>query len=171
MLALFETLFDIIRLKKGPDAIPYSWALCLIAMTLWLASGLVATILTDGMTDQHFLVGTFTGVVALACYAGILVTDGRIPRLLQTMTAILGCGAVINFLLIAADVFLSAFLGARISGLAALLLLLWSIVVKGHIISRAIDRKLLAGIVAATAVFALQLYLYLLLKPAAAVTA
>ena len=39
MLALFLTLFDIIRLRKGPEAIPYSWALCLVVLTIWMVAG------------------------------------------------------------------------------------------------------------------------------------
>lgn len=165
MLALFQTLFDIIRLRKGPDAIPYSWLLCLLALTLWMLAGLAITLMTGEMSDRDFLVGTFTGVVALACYAAILVASGQTPRLLQTVTAILGCWAIISFLFVAGTVVFSFFLSENATNLVVTLILLWSIPVEGHIIARAIAAHWYVGIVVAMAVFILQLYLYALLNP------
>ena len=167
MLALFETLFDIIRLKKGPVAIPYSWLVCLIVMTLWLFAGLALTVMTEGLGERDFLIGTLTGVVGLACYASIVVLSGYTPRLLQTVTAILGCGAVLSFLSLAGNVFLSPFLSENITSLIVTLILLWSIPVEGHIIALAIGRHWYVGIVAAMSVFVFQLFLYSLLNPAA----
>ena len=63
VVALFETLFSIIRLKKGPDAIPYSWPLCLITLTMWLFAGLGMTAMTEELDGRDFLLGTFIGVV------------------------------------------------------------------------------------------------------------
>ena len=167
MLALFETLFAIIRLKKGPDAIPYSWFLCLITMTMWLFAGLAMTAVTEELGEADFLLGTFTGVVGLACYASIIVLSGHTPRLLQTVTAILGCGAMLSLLFIAGDVLLSPILSASVANLVVTLILLWSIPVEGHIIARAIDRHWYVGIVAAMAVFVFQLFVYALLNPTA----
>ena len=168
MLALFATLFDVIRLRKGPDAIPYSWFLCLITLTLWLLAGLVMTLIIDGMDDQDFLVGTLTGVVGLACYAAIIVTSGYTPRLLQTVTAILGCGAILSFVFIAGRVSLAPILGENTTNLVVTLVLLWSIPVEGHILSRALNRHWYIGIIVAMAVFIFQLYLYSLLNPGTA---
>ena len=167
MLALFQTLFDIIRLRKGPDAIPYSWFLCLIAMTLWLFAGMTMTIMAEELGDKDFLLGTFTGVVGLACYASIVVLSGHTPRLLQTVTAVLGCGAVLSLLFVAGNLVLTPLLSESITNLVLTLILFWSIPVEGHIIARAIDRHWYVGIVAAMAVFVFQLFLYSLLSPAA----
>jgi len=167
VLALFETLFAIIRLKKGPDAIPYSWFLCLITMTMWLFAGLAMTAVTEELGEADFLLGTFTGVVGLACYASIIVLSGHTPRLLQTVTAILGCGAMLSLLFIAGDVLLAPILSASVANLVVTLILLWSIPVEGHIIARAIDRHWYVGIVAAMAVFVFQLFVYALLNPTA----
>lgn len=166
MLALFETLFDIIRLRKGPDAIPHSPVVFAFAMALWLAAGLIMTIMTPELGKHDFLIGTFTGLTGLGCYAGIVLLTGKRPRLLQTVTAILGCGAVLSLLFVAANVFLAPFLSKNITGLVATLILLWSIPVEGHIIARAINRHWYVGIVAAMGVFVFQLFLYTLVDPA-----
>lgn len=165
MLALFETLFEIIRLRKGPDAIPHSPVVFVITMTLWLAAGLIMTIMTPELGQHDFLIGTFTGLCGLSCYAGIIMVTGNKPRLLQTVTAILGCGAILSLLFVAGNVFLSPFLSKNITSLVATLILLWSIPVEGHIIARAISRHWYVGIVAAMAVFFLQLFVYSLIDP------
>ena len=171
MVALLQTLLDIIRLRKGPDAIPYSWILCLLSLTLWLFSGLSMMLLSEGLDDQDFLVGTFTGVVALACYASIIVAMNHTPRLLQTATAVLGCGALLTFIVVACNVFLAPFLSDSLVRIIVTLILLWSIPVEGHILSQAIDRPRLVGIIVAMTVFIFQLYLYSTLNPAATVIA
>ena len=166
MRALFETLFDIIRLRKGPDAIPYSPVVFVVTIGLWLVAGLVMTIMTPDFDKHDFLMGTFTGLCGLGCYAGIVMITGNKPRLLQTVTAILGCGAMLSLLFVVANVFLSPFLSKNITNLVVTLILLWSIPVEGHIIARAINRHWYVGIVAAMAVFTFQLSLYGLVDPA-----
>jgi hypothetical protein len=160
MLALFLTLFDIVRLRKGPEAIPYSWVLCLVVLTLWLLAGFAIALSTERIDDQDFLNSTFTGVVALACYAAIVVSSGHTPRLLQTATAILGCGALISFLYLVETVVLGALVGEPVTTLIAMLIVFWSVPVEGHIIARAIDRHWYVGIAAAMAVFVFQWFLY-----------
>lgn len=165
MLALSATLFDIIRLRKGPDAIPYSWVLCLLTLVMWLFAGLVLTLLIDEMTDRDYVVGTFVGVVGLACYAALVVTMGHTPRLLQALTAVLGCGALITLLFVAGRVFLTPLIGDNLANFVVTLLLLWSVPVEGHILARAINRHWYVGIVVAMAVFIFQYYLLYLLDP------
>lgn len=167
VLALLKTLFDIIRLRKGPDAIPYSWIVTLVSLMLWLVAGFVIAAMTEEMSNEDFLIGTFTGVVGLACYAAIVVLTGHTPRLLQTVTAILGCGAMLSFLFVAGTIALTPLLSAGMTNLVVTLILLWSIPVEGHIIARAIDRHWYVGIVAAMAVFVFQLFLYGVLNPPA----
>ena len=98
-----------------------------------------------------------TGIV---CYAAVVVLGGHSERLLQTITALLGCGALVFFAFVAEYVLFRPFVGERLTGLVANLILLWSVPVEGHIIARAIDRHWYIGISIAIAVFALQYILY-----------
>lgn len=173
MLALIRILFDIVRLRKGPDAIPYSWLACLVVLLLWLLAGLSMTMVTPDMDDADFLYGTFTGVVGLAAYAAVIVSSGHTPRLLQTMTALIGSGALISFMFLAGSVVLPPlfallpFLGQNAANVVVTLFLLWSIPVEGHIVARAIDRHWYLGIAVAMAVFIMQLYVYSAVNPGA----
>lgn len=165
MLALFETLFDIIRLRKGPDAIPHSTMLLSIIIGLWIFAGFVMTLMTPQLDQTDFVIGTVTGIAGLFCYAAIIMLSGHGTRLLQALMAFLGCGAILSLLFVAGNVFLSPFLSANITNLVVTLILLWSVPVEGHIISRTIDRHWYLGVVIAMAVFVFQLILYSLIDP------
>jgi hypothetical protein len=80
--------------------------------------------------------------------------------LLQTIAAILGCGALISFAFVAEYVLFLPFLGEVPTGLIANLILLWSVPVEGHIIARAIERHWYIGILIAIGVFVLQYVVY-----------
>jgi len=166
VLALVETLFDIIRLRKGPDAIPHSTLLFVFITAMWLFAGVVMALLTAELDQKDFLIGTVTGIAGLLCYASIIVLSGKRARLLQAMTALLGCGAVLSLLFVAGNVFLTPFLSASISNIIVTLILLWTVPVEGHIISRTIERHWYVGVVIAMAVFVFQLLLYSVMDPA-----
>lgn len=166
MFALFETLFDIIRLRKGPDAIPRSTILLAIIVTLWLFAGLVMTFMTEELDAKDFIIGTVTGVAGLMCYAAIVVLSGKSARLMQAVMAFLGCGSLISLMFVACNVLLSPFLGDNIVNLVVTLILLWTVPVEGHIISRTIDRHWYVGVVVAMAIFVFQLLLYSVMDPA-----
>jgi hypothetical protein len=78
----------------------------------------------------------------------------------QTLTAIIGCGALLLLAHVTESVLLRPFVGDRFTDLASGLTLLWSIPVEGHIIARAIDRHWYIGILIAIGVFFLQAVIY-----------
>ncbi len=159
-MPLIRTLFDIVLLRKGPDAVPHSGLLLLMVLGLWLFSSLAGLALIDRFDENDFFLGLFSGIVGVACYSVIVVLGGYSARLLQTITALIGCGAVIFLAFVAEYVLFRPFVGERFTGLIAYLILLWSVPVEGHIIARAINRHWYIGILIAIAVFALQYILY-----------
>ncbi|MBT8086504.1 MAG: hypothetical protein KJO46_00650 [Gammaproteobacteria bacterium] len=165
MLILLETLFDIIRLRKGPDAIPGSTVLFAIIVALWLLSGLVMMVTTPELDARDFVIGTITGVAGLLCYAAIVIFSGKRTRLLQTTMALLGCGALLSLAFVAGNLLLTPLLGQSTVNFVVSLILLWAIPVEGHIIARAIDRHWYVGVVVAMAIFVIQLVLYSTMDP------
>ena len=166
MLALIETLFDIIRLRKGPDAIPHSTFLFVIITAMWVIAGAVMTLMTAELDQRDFFIGTLTGIAGLLVYAAIVVLSGRQARLMQAIMAFLGCGALLSLLFVAGNVFLTPFLSENISSLIMTLVLLWTVPVEGHIISRTIERHWYIGVVIAVTIFAFQMILYSVMDPA-----
>ena len=166
MLALIETLFDIIRLRKGPDAIPHSTLLLVIITAMWVIAGAVMTLMTAELDQKDFVIGTLTGIAGLLVYAAIVVLAGKRARLMQAIMAFLGCGALLSLLFVAGNVFLTPLLSKNISSLIMTLVLLWTVPVEGHIISRTIERHWYIGVGIAVAVFAFQMMLYSAMDPA-----
>jgi len=167
VLALIGTLFDIIRLRRGPDAIPHSSFLFVIFGITWLFAGAVMTLTTDELDQRDFIVGSLTGVAGLVCYSAIVMFSGKAARLMQTLMALLGCGALLSFLFVFGNLLLTPILSESLSKVILTLILLWTVPVEGHIISRAIERHWYVGVVMAMTVFILQLMLYSILDPAA----
>jgi len=72
----------------------------------------------------------------------------------------------LSLLFVAGNVLLTPFLSDSISNLIMTLILLWTVPVEGHIISRTIERHWYVGVVIAMAVFVFQLMLYSVMDPA-----
>ena len=165
VLTLLKTLVEIILLRKGPEDIPHSPVLFVIVVSIWLAAGtaVIATIDVLGQTD--FVVSLMTAAVALALYSAVLVFSNKTARLLSTMTAILGCGAVLQMFFVAGHVVLGALIDKNIAALISYLILLWSVPVEGHIIARATNRYWYVGFLIAFSVFLLQIELSNFINP------
>ena len=156
MQAFIKTLLEIVMIRKGPDAIPYSWLLLNTATAMWFLPLLIAALLVPGFGAAAVAVSTASWALSLVCFASVIVLAGYGNRTLQSLTAIIGCGAIIFFAQVTSLLLLSLVLGAAVAQIAVYLLLFWSIYVKGHIVSRAINRDWYVGLVVAIAVFLLQ---------------
>ena len=75
---------------------------------------------------------------------------------MQSLTAIIGCGAIIFVAQVTGLIVASLLLGAVAAEIVVNLLLFWSVYVKGHIVARTINREWYVGLVIAIAVFLLQ---------------
>ncbi|MCH9695011.1 MAG: hypothetical protein K0U72_10930 [Gammaproteobacteria bacterium] len=166
VLTLIITLLDIIRLQKGPNAIPRSPVLLVVVVAAWMFAGTVIITLIAGLDQTDFVVSLMTGALGLLAYSIIAVAHQKTDRLLQMLTAILGIGAMIQFLFVAGHVFLTPFLGKNFAALLSYLVLLWSVPVEGHIIARTINREWYIGLLIAIAVFFIQVQLGSVFNPA-----
>ncbi len=131
VLLLLRTLLDIVLLQRGPDSIPRSTMLFALITGLWLSSSLFVLALIEQYDQADFVIGLLTAAVGLACYAMTVIVAGFPARVLQTLSAILGCGALISFAFVAEFVLFRPFLGEAITSLVAQLILLWSVPVEG----------------------------------------
>ena len=156
MQAFIKTLFEIVAIRKGPDAIPHSWLLLNVATVMWFLPLLAAAVTVPGFGGAAIAASVGSWVMSLVCFASVIVLAGYSRRLLQSLTAIVGCGAIIFFAQVAGLLFASLLLGAAVAELVIYLLLFWSVYVKGHIVSRTIDREWYVGLIIAIAVFILQ---------------
>jgi hypothetical protein len=156
LLLFIKTLFDIALLRKGPQHIPRSGILLLLAALLWIVAVLAALVLIDRFDERDVVLEFFSVLIAVVCYSAIVIGARQGPRLTQTITAILGCCALLTVTLVAGYALLQPFIGAALMTLVAFLILLWSLSIKGHIIASAINRHWYLGLAFAVAIFVLQ---------------
>lgn len=156
MLSLIHTLFDITFLRKGPEDLPYSWAVFLMCVLFWLSGLACFAILLQGVTAQHAVVDVLSWVLSLICFLVVLAVAGKTDRGLQTLSAIAGIGGVILYGELAVLILILLLIGPEFAGHGVMLVLLWSIPVKGHIMARAMDRPFFVGLVIALAVTLLR---------------
>jgi len=157
VLTLLKTYVDIIALRKGPDAVPASWIVLMFAVVLLAVSSYAAMALVEGVDGQN-PVTTFTGYgLGICFYAAVVYVSGYGGRMLQAVTAIIACGAIITLLFVAGYVLVEPLLGKEFAGLVATLIIFWSVPVEGHIIARTIQQHWFVGITIAMAAFILQL--------------
>ena len=164
--ALIQTLFDIMRLRKGPDAIPRSQVLFVIVLLVWLVAGALATAVVGEIPINRLFLGWFVSFGGLAIYASIVSLYGKSERLLQMLTAVLGCGFLFTIIISLLEIIGIQLLGAESGSplLTTIVLLIWfiyawSIIVEGFILSVTISQPRFVGTMIALAVFILQLYL------------
>ena len=165
VLTLFITLVDIILLRKGPEDIPRSSVLLVVVVLIWLAAGAAVIASIEILDQTDFVVSLMTAAVAILLYSSVLVFSNKTARLLQTLTAILGCGAVLQLFFVIVRVVFGSLIDENVGALVSYLILLWSVPVEGHIIARATDRYWYVGFLIAFSVFILQIELSNFINP------
>jgi hypothetical protein len=96
-------------------------------------------------------------VISLACFGGILIAAGKPDRLAPTLTALVGVGAIVMVAWITFFSIGTALFAPSMVQMVAQAILLWLVVVKGHIIARATGWHWYAGLLVSVGVLLLQL--------------
>jgi hypothetical protein len=156
VLPLIRTLFDVALLRKGPESIPRSGILLLMSLALWALAAFSFSSLIENAGGADFRRELLNFALAMSCYYGVLVSTGKSQRIMQTLTSLIGCGALMVLCFTAALVTLGQLAGGAIITMLAIAYLIWSMSVEGHIIARAIDREFYIGVLIAFGIFVFQ---------------
>lgn len=156
MLLLLKTFLDVIALRKGPDSIPGSWLVFVVALVLMTVSSYVAVALIDSEEQRNYGLTFFAYAMGLLFYAAVIYVSGKAGRVLQAVTTIIACGSIITVFFVGAFAVLSPVFGQKFAALVATLIIFWSVPVEGHIMARTLDQSWFVGIVIAIAAFVLQ---------------
>ena len=143
-------------LRKGPEQVPASWLVFMLAVALMQLTSFVGATLIDYGDNYSHLLAFISNLLGMSIYAAILFVAGFANRFLQTVSAIIACGAILGLLFISSYVMLTPFLGKDIAVVLAMLFIFWSVPVEGHIIARAIEQNWYLGIAIAMVVFIVQ---------------
>lgn len=146
MNALFTLLINIMRLKAAPQDLPCSRFLMLLCIGSYLFMGLIISLL-----DQTFGLALLSAAVDTALLIGLayiaLWIRGYQGRGIQTATAFAATGTLFEIIGWPLVAYLQSLNADNPSSLSLLLLVLivWNIVVIGHILRHAIDVPMWIG--------------------------
>jgi hypothetical protein len=171
MQALIRLFIDVALHRKGPQDVPASGPVFALALLAYLAIG--AAVLWPSAARPAALLGQLGLDLALLLlvFGGLLAGTGRAGRLRQTLSALLGTGALLSvaalpFVWLAARALGDGApvpgmeLPALVSTTALFMLLLASLLVTGHILRNAMDWSYPAGVLAAVVYFALSVAMF-----------
>ncbi len=157
MVTLIQTLLDITLLRKGPEAIPASWFLFGVTVLLRTFAVILLVVAIEQFTLKSVRLDLVVWLVGLLCFGTVLVMAGKRERLAPTMTALVGIGAIVTFAMLVVTVVGGALFADQPVATVAQLVLLWSVIVKGHIMARATGWHWYAGLLISLGVLLLQL--------------
>ncbi len=149
MRALFELFLAICLLRKGPQDVPVSPVLLRLTLLSYGISGVLIPLL-----DVDLLTALALAVLDIALLTGLtygVLTLGHYPsRFMQTLTALLGTGALLQLLALPL-LFLLKQEAVNASAPAWLVLLwlgllIWGIVIMAHILRHALSTSLGVGV-------------------------
>ncbi len=158
MSRLLQLFIDICLFRARPQDLPASPFLLLLCIVVSIATGFIPVL--------NHLKGVYpalaaslmdTGLILLFLRGGLYFLEKE-PRFLQTATAIFGSGAVINIPLLVLELMFAAAQSDVMQAVATLLFLLlvvWSLLVLGHILRYALDIRFAGGVAIALGYFIL----------------
>lgn len=132
-------ILDIALLRRGPQDLPFSWNLTLLAMAASIATTVAADLIQPlpGATAAHVLV---TLLYTWAFFYGVLQMRGLETRLVQTLAAVFGTDAIITLVALPLLHTMTATTGTpAIAALAILFIYGWNIAVVAHILRHALS--------------------------------
>lgn len=170
MLPIFDVFLQITLRRRGPEDLPDSQFLLLVAGLAYLATQ--ALLALPVYSVPLHIVRSLAVDVLLICGLlwGMLRLAGHAPRFRQTLTAVFGAGALLgacmlpfNYLLDMAAEPGDSGVGLRIALLA---IVSWWVVVNGHIFARALSAPFAAGLAISVGYFFLNYLVFAQLGPA-----
>lgn len=142
MFVLAQTVFQIAILQRDPSALPRArgFLLFMLAANVAISALYLSLPRKTPLPPVGLIIAV--AIASLAIYVVLLKVYGREERATQVISAILGVDCL--FMLIAA--LLIMLLGMPAATPAMVLLLLWSVVVRGRIVSDGLDWPWIAGV-------------------------
>lgn len=169
MLPILDAFLQIALRRRGPEDLPDSRFLLLLAGVVYVATqaALAAPVYGSPLALARSLVLDL--VLVCGCVWGLLRLTGHATRYRQTLTAVFGTGALLSMCMLPFNywVDLTAPAGEPALGptIGLLAVVSWSLVVNGHIFSRALSRPFIAGLAISIAYFFLNYLVFAELGP------
>ena len=150
MIAILKSFLSIMTFRQGPESIPFSPFLAKVS----ILTNILISVTTNAilLTQDSFTVTLIRTILILSINTFLiwllLILRNHRNRFFQTITAFMGCDALISA---GTLVFLSMLGGVEssIGGIITSLLALWSIFIYGFIFYKSFEIRLSLGIISA----------------------
>lgn len=153
---LVRPFVEICVFRRGPQALPDSIFLLAIALVAHTVMSILLSAVTLDVWNA-FLAGITDTLLVSALTGSLLYLHRLKARIVQTITAMTGTGAIITLVAIPLFTWLhgaqQSGAGSPIAALLVLGLIAWSLGVSGHILRHALSIPYILGIVIAFAFF------------------
>ena len=163
MIKLLTVFWNIILRKFGPEEVPDSNFLLVMTFIFFLLSQiLVGFKMYQGAESLFFQLLFLDTVLLIIWLRAILQLSGKLERFRQSLTALFGTGTLFNFILSPFMLFYAPYLEQLTSsdelqiaaelpvpallGVVILVIAIWSVLVMGHIFSRATSKSRAIGL-------------------------
>ena len=170
MLPLLRAFFQIILRQLGPEDLPDSRLLLVLSLGLYVLAQILPALQVYGSTPTAALAIVIDVLLLVSAVWAVLRLAGHPSRYRQTVSALLGTGALLTVPLVPLQFWLQMFTQAGHApagpSLAILLLMTWSLTVQGHILSRALSAPFVIGLLVAVGYFIVNYAVIWQLAPA-----
>lgn len=137
--------FDICRLQKGPQDLPYSQALLLGSIAAYATLGFLMLYIDSGWFSAVLQV--FVGALLLLAFAKIMLKVSRkSERFMQTATALFGTDALISFFALPIIAGMTTGRVSLLAFAAMVALMIWHWLIIGHILRHALSETFSFGL-------------------------
>lgn len=169
MLPILDAFLQILFRRRGPEDLPDSSLLLLLAGVAYVASQALLAAPVYGAAEPVARSLALDLLLLCGCVWGLLRLTGHRSRFRQTLTAVFGTSALLALCMVPFNYWLDATAspdGAPLAPTVGLLAVLsWSLVVNGHIFSRALSQPFITGLAVAVAYFFLNYLVFAQLAP------
>lgn len=156
MYLLIDLFANICLLRKGPQHVPLSPVLLRLTLIVYALAALITLVSITDLLSALLQTVADVGLLIALTWA-VLAGFGHRQRLVQTLTALAGAGAILWLLSLPNALWIAQASAqseeARLPVLLQQLIVVWDIVIKGHILRCAIDIDLWLGVLWALGIF------------------
>ena len=162
MLTYIKTLINIALKKLGPEDLPDSKFLLAFTFVFYLVIDVPLTAIAFGPSMMLLQVIVLDMGFLIACLWILLRLSGLLSRFRQTLTALLGTSALLNILISPFSFWREVSAGtsseSALPVIGIFAIVLWSLSIDGHILSRAISKSYSIGLGIAVVYFILNTF-------------
>ena len=158
MLQVAQVFWQMLFRRLGPESLPASGFLLAVTAVIYILTQFLLAYVVYGAVPQLFSMVALETALLVAGTWALLLIAGRTARFSQTLTSLLGSGALLTVLAVPVCIWSlnSQGTGQASPSLVLLGLTVWLIIVYGHIFSRSLSRPFGVGLLFAVAYFLLS---------------